>query len=230
MPSHGGASRPIVVTAGGSPLAGYTVWYDASDAASITSSVTLVSQWNDKSANGYHLTQGTGANQPVTGVDTINSLNALKFTGATPMFMTNTTFPTLAQPFTCFAVVKVNNTASSKTAVHGATSGQTAMTFDASEHCLIGMGSNLSGTSVVTTSVCCTIGNNTSSFVFKDGAQEATGAAGTASMTDIRIGANQTPSAGFDGDIGEVLIYPSSLSTGDRNTVEAYLKAKWGTP
>jgi hypothetical protein len=40
------------------------VWYDASDAASITHVAGAVSQWNDKSGNADHLTQGTAANQP----------------------------------------------------------------------------------------------------------------------------------------------------------------------
>jgi hypothetical protein len=40
------------------------VWYDASDSASITHVAGAVSQWNDKSGNADHLTQGTAANQP----------------------------------------------------------------------------------------------------------------------------------------------------------------------
>jgi hypothetical protein len=39
-------------------------WYDASDAASITHVAGAVSQWNDKSGNDYHVTQGTAANKP----------------------------------------------------------------------------------------------------------------------------------------------------------------------
>lgn len=34
----------------------------------------------------------------------------------------------------------------------------------------------------------------------------------------------------FNGDIGEVLIYNSALSTADRASVFSYLKARWGTP
>lgn len=46
-------------------LPGLTAWYDASDATSFTfSSGSVVSQWNDKSGNGLHLTQATVGNQP----------------------------------------------------------------------------------------------------------------------------------------------------------------------
>ncbi len=40
-------------------------WYDANDAATITHSGGAVSQWNDKSSNGYHMKQTNGTYQPV---------------------------------------------------------------------------------------------------------------------------------------------------------------------
>lgn len=56
-----------------------SLWFDASNASSITSSSGLVSQWNDLSGNGLHLTQATSANQPTTGVTTQNGLNVINF-------------------------------------------------------------------------------------------------------------------------------------------------------
>jgi hypothetical protein len=48
-----------------SSLPNLVVWWDAADETSFTySSGTDVSQWDDKSGNGYHLTQGTAAKQP----------------------------------------------------------------------------------------------------------------------------------------------------------------------
>ena len=43
------------------PVAGYTVWLDASDTATITQSGGVVSQWTDKSVNAYAFTQATSA-------------------------------------------------------------------------------------------------------------------------------------------------------------------------
>ena len=54
-------------------------WYDASDTGSISHSSNKVTQWNDLSGNGYHLTQGTDADRPLTNTVTINGLNALSF-------------------------------------------------------------------------------------------------------------------------------------------------------
>lgn len=53
-------------------------WYDASDTSTISLSGTKVTQWNDKSANGYHLVQATNAYRPESGTQTINGLNVLQ--------------------------------------------------------------------------------------------------------------------------------------------------------
>jgi hypothetical protein len=58
-----------------------TLWVDASDTNTITESGGSVSQWDDKSTNGFDLTQGTGTAQPKTGTRTINGLNVLDFDG-----------------------------------------------------------------------------------------------------------------------------------------------------
>lgn len=61
-------------------ISGLVVWFDASDAASITASGGLVSQWNNKkTAATIHATESTGTLQPTTGTRTINSLNCLDF-------------------------------------------------------------------------------------------------------------------------------------------------------
>ena len=52
-------------------------WFDAADTATITESGGAVSQWDDKSGNANHVTQATGANQPVTNAMTINGMNVL---------------------------------------------------------------------------------------------------------------------------------------------------------
>ena len=61
-----------VVSAAFTPasLSGLTLWYDPSDAATITESGGAVSQVDDKSGNDYHATQATGASQPTTGTRT----------------------------------------------------------------------------------------------------------------------------------------------------------------
>jgi len=65
-----------------SPVAGYKAWYDASDTGTITVSGSAVTQWNDKSANGYNLTQSTAANRPASGTRTLNGKNVIDFDGS----------------------------------------------------------------------------------------------------------------------------------------------------
>lgn len=64
-----------------SPLA----WYDASDTSTLTVSSNLVSQWNDKSGNGYNLSQGTSVERPDSGLTTRNGLNVVDFDGSASM-------------------------------------------------------------------------------------------------------------------------------------------------
>ena len=64
-----------------SPVAGYTLWLDATDAATITSSGGDVSQWNDKSGNARNFTQSSATAKPKTGTRTINSKNTIDFDG-----------------------------------------------------------------------------------------------------------------------------------------------------
>jgi hypothetical protein len=63
------------------PVAGYNVWLDASDTATITQSGNAVSAWTDKSANAYVFQQLTAVNKPTTNTRTINSKNVIDFDG-----------------------------------------------------------------------------------------------------------------------------------------------------
>lgn len=63
-------------------IATLKTWYDASDTATISDAGGgAVSAWNDKSGNDRHLSQGTSARRPTTGVSTLNGLNVLNFAG-----------------------------------------------------------------------------------------------------------------------------------------------------
>jgi hypothetical protein len=73
------ASSPGVPPIPTSPVAGYKVWLDAADTATITQSGGEVSQWTDKSVNAYAFTQATAAYKPITGSDTQNGKNVLTY-------------------------------------------------------------------------------------------------------------------------------------------------------
>jgi len=60
---------------------GTLFWFDAADSATITASAGAVSQWDDKSGNGYDVIQDVAADQPTTGSRTIGGLNVIDFSG-----------------------------------------------------------------------------------------------------------------------------------------------------
>ena len=80
-----------------------TVWFDAADSRTITESGGLVSAWGDKSGNGNHAVQSSGALQPtLVG-------NAVDFDGSNILQVTNDPFNGL-QDFGVIAVYHVDVT------------------------------------------------------------------------------------------------------------------------
>ena len=62
-------------------LTGLALWLDADDASTITLNGSTVSQWDDKSGNNRHATQGVAANQPTYSAAEFNGKPALTFDG-----------------------------------------------------------------------------------------------------------------------------------------------------
>jgi hypothetical protein len=60
-----------------SDINGLVGWYDASDANTINIDSGNITQWEDKSDNGYHLTNGNGGQQPSYVTAGINGLNVV---------------------------------------------------------------------------------------------------------------------------------------------------------
>ena len=83
------------------------LWLDAADAATITSSGGLVSQWDDKSGNARHATQSTSGARPIYGATQFNSLPGVTFDG-TDDRMTHGCSQSSAA-YTLIAVYKVNS-------------------------------------------------------------------------------------------------------------------------
>jgi hypothetical protein len=85
-------------------------WYDASDTASITEVAGAVSQWNDKSGGGAHVTQGTGANQPTYSATGLGGVQpSLSFDSGDWLSTTAAAVaPTAVSNFACFVVGRMN--------------------------------------------------------------------------------------------------------------------------
>ncbi len=57
------------------------LWLDAADVATITESSGAVSQWDDKSGQGNHASQGMGSAQPQLVSDALNGRSGIRFDG-----------------------------------------------------------------------------------------------------------------------------------------------------
>lgn len=232
----------------GPPVTGYSLWLDANDATTFTfSSGSVVSQWNDKSGNAYHFAQATVANQPTRNTNQQNSLPAVTF--ATD-FLSNASINWGASASTLFIVAKEDKAAG--------TGFQNLFTTGTGASGQWGYGISSDGTSeyisifniatnytpfdtVMTTgnadvlafkSAGISAGSVTASL-FKNGTAGVTSPvtrSGTTSAAGALLGASAAAVEPFFGFVCEVILYPSQLNDTDRNSVESYLKTKWGTP
>ncbi len=84
-------------------------WHDASDTSTITHVSNSVSQWNDKSGNARHATQGTALNQPITNTRTINGLNVIDFDGTNHSFTISSMQSTFTNAEYSFFVINASD-------------------------------------------------------------------------------------------------------------------------
>ena len=223
------ARRPV---AGGwtpADLPNLQFWYDAADSSTITASGGLVSQWNDKSGNGRHLTQDTSGSRPSTGTRTINGRNVIDHDG-TGKRLANTGWTFTRTPYTAAVVAEVD----SKTSWNLFTSAWTDLAWirGASGSGLLPW--NRVGFTGFSPSI--TVNGAALSPVTAGGMHTA---AGSGPIYVIAEGAPDTLNLSFatsistttwalDGGVGELLLVQGSLSSGDRASLEGYLSGKWG--
>jgi hypothetical protein len=256
------------VNFGGAPVVAFSplnlspiLWLDASDTSTITESGGAVSQWNDKSGNGYNVTQATGTDQPTTGTRTQNGLNVLDFDGSNDQLRSGNvvTQITTSKALTQFVVVKSDRTNAASEGIVGA---QRSGNFDYQSGWLqerrttflalsIGVGASGgvssynaarfsdSSTSPMIYVLQISAGAGSKSAHVNATAKTLTTFDGTMATSSflssgsgnhtINIGNRGTiTNNAFDGWIGEVLLYDSSLSDADRESVTDYLIDKWG--
>jgi hypothetical protein len=220
-------------------IAGLKLWLKA-DSMSLADG-TAISTWSDQSGNGNDATQATGANQPLFKTNVLNEKPVVRFDGSNDYMA----FATGPDTSSCFVVGTINVAASSLPAyacfiIYGDVNngGQirgrvnsthwgafitTVADLDSGEDLVSRTFSVLELT---------TVASNGGVFLYRNGTQKATDAthncygAGTNQINWIGGETGQTRY--ISADMAEVLIYDSALSTSDRQTVETYLKNKYG--
>lgn len=229
-------------------------WWDFSDSATVTLSGSSITAVADKSGNGRNATQGSANNQPTLATAAKNGRNAADFDGtndALDAAVGSTQFTAM----TVFAVVnadaagggslgRIYDRASQGSNLHR-NNANTAIAFTAPWTSATGNQTQRSAASSFPLSTWLLVGvRYTGGTITETDIQpRISRASNTASLTGVSSGFAVSQSTtlnignrdaangydrGWDGKIGELIIYSASLSDSQVAAVEAYLASKWG--
>lgn len=234
-----------VITDGGfdpNSISGLELWLDAADTVTITGHPGAVSQWDDKSDNGFDVTQGTGSAQPNSGTNTLNSLNVIDTDGSDTMLIPSGINFVGAGPNTRFALCRRASEDASNDNIasvtqggparislqYSSTSGRISFVHNVSNNLIFSNGNTNTNFQVI-------MGrrSGTTQALAVDGGTEVTdtNAADVTGITDRDLFALNQVTSFLTGDMAEFLLYSQSLSTGEiSEIVDIYMTEKWATP
>lgn len=208
-------------------LSGLKLWLKA-DALALNDN-DAVASWTDSSGLGNHAVQATEAAKPTYKTAIVNGKPVLRFDG-TDDFMAAPAI-TAASGMTCFCVGKV--TLATNFGMFFVLNGAA---FELRQNSTLGTAQLFAGAGTVNGTDA--LGWHVYSFssngsnlsqLWTDGTSNGTRADGPVCGTPA-IGARLAAVLPMNGDIAECLLYDSSLSVANRQSIEAYLKAKYATP
>ena len=203
--------------------AGCSLWLDAADASTLTLSGSNVTAWRDKSGRTTLSLTGT----PPTYVSNQVRFNSSgRFMGAYAM-TTQTTF---------FAVYSTTNTTTNARLisvdgnyygnVHAPIPTADLFVFDGGAGGYYTTLAPQAGLRMYTVEF-----NGVNSLIWRNGSAATLGgarAAGPATGSNISIGADLNGTVPFIGELSELIMFSTTLTTLQRQQVEGYLAAKWG--
>jgi hypothetical protein len=212
-------------------------WYDASDTNTITESAGAVSQWDDKSGNNRHVTQGTGSKQPTTGARTIGTLNVLDFDGGD--ILMNTSFAVSSLNISFAQVFKsdiISGSAGSFFGFGRATHTEGYIRNAGANLTIRGYGSRYPNQAELyfaqdtNPHFSAYVKNGTSSqLATQDGVVSSrTTTVTTFTSQRLALGGQPNDSGYGNGVIAETIFFSSAISEADRQKIEGYLAWKWG--
>lgn len=228
----GAAFSPLDITG----LAG---WYDFSDIATlftdaartipVTADGDAIGACDDKSGNTRHATQATAGAKPTYKAGIKNQLSIGRFDGGDQLKTANFG---LTQPTTVVMVYQMTTFVSLRYVIDGlpdpnkmailSNTVSSASRYNAGTTRIV-----TGGLSVASFGLLTVLFSGASSYYRLNGSELDAGNVGTTAANGITLGNNPYGTAGFTGDIAEVVIYSTALSTGDRGSLEAYLNGKW---
>lgn len=231
-------------------------WHDSDDDSTLTLSGSNVTDWNDKSGTGNHLTQATANRQPVRVVASQNNRDALDFNwtvsgAANRKFMmrggtyTNVTGSKLS----VFATARPNTAWDNFARLVGFSTSSTSNDFNTTQSisAMLRQSTNsimysfynaaATNTVAVTAGAWYTFGmivNGTSHTFRLDGTSTTSTLASTPNfaINTMTVGHNAgeagTAAVAWNSLVGEIIVCNTNLTTSDRDKVEGYLAWRWG--
>jgi hypothetical protein len=186
----------------------------------------VASAWNDKTSNAYNLT----AEGSPTIVDSgLNSRLAARFSSGSSQAFDRASTPATAQPFTVAVIAKSTVAATVTSRSLFATYTDFNLANYGQPNDFISMYAGDTAIEGTTTSGAWHLAeftfNGASCRIAVDGAQEATGSAGTRPLEGAFIAKLHNDSEYFDGDIAEVVIWNKVLSGTERTELYDYYQS-----
>jgi hypothetical protein len=219
------------------------LWLDAADAPTVTTVGGAVSQWNDKSGNARHATQGTAGNRPLLAAAGLNGKAVIDCDGTNDeLSLANITSLTSVNQ-SLFVVAKRDNAAGRtemSIAIGNTTTSDGVIDIprwtDNAMYSQVGYATNRpTPTSVITDQpYISSVTGGAIQLSYTNGTLIGTGttqSTSSFSVTSGFIGSGTavTPSGRFfDGKIAEIVLLPLVADTTTRQKTEGYLAHKWG--
>ena len=215
------------------------LWLFAPDASTISVSGSNVTQWNDKSGNGYNFSQATSSKQPTYSASGFNGRPAVIFNPAdalsAPEYLSSTSFAQ-AQPLTIVFVGQQTSTGDlidySYILVDGAANWAFNSVVNSGDIAQVYAGGNLNS-SVAMSGVhqWIEVINGSSSAVYTDGVLTGSGNPGSNGISGgpLDLGSLSTQK-GWLGSMGELVIYSGAFNATQISQSHAYDKSIFGTP
>jgi hypothetical protein len=203
-------------------VGGLVEWHDASALTGLADGDPVAS-WTDRSTSGIPATQATSSKRPTYKTGIQNGLPVVRFDGVDDVLAAGTAVTV----GTVFAVAKYS--AATFTSYNGLLT-ETGSTV----YMLLGSSGSNQLLAPQPTGTYYKNGTLTSPSTSGSGPMNAFALMAvtlSAGSIKLQIGLDRDQVSRFwNGDVAEIIAYNSILSTTDRQSVEAYLKAKWGTP
>lgn len=205
-------------------VSGLQAWYDAS---AIVGKVDgdAMSSWTDRSGNGLHLVQATGAKQPLYKLGIINSLPAVRFDGTDDLMSVAAGFNDLSS----YAVLVPRRTAASTEAIYTYKFGmyQRLNNFWG----VFDNGFARESTVNPLTDTTYLLARRLTAGVtvkFQTNTTTSTSAVGVpGSKTSITVGGDPAPAQLAKFDLAELIMYNTDVSDADDLLVRTYIQSKY---